>query len=171
MGRKVYTYRYMIKIAETMLHQAQNNNEYNNSISTIVFCAFALEGFLNHVGEELVKEWTEACEKYKPKDKLVFLADKFNIEINFGKNPFQSFKIIFEIRNQLAHPKTREHTKDSKYKVKVNEKSTWSVDRWECYSNEKEANKILIDTKLIIDELDKKFSIEKIPSFILSEHI
>lgn len=161
----------MITIAETMLQQAQVNNEYNNSLSTVVFCAFSLEGFLNHVGEELVKDWNESFERYKPKDKLLFLANKFNIEIDFGKSPFQSFKIIFEIRNQLSHPKTKEHIKDSKFKLKVNENSTWNANRWECYSNKKEAKQILNDTKKIIDELDQKFPIEKIPCFILSEHI
>lgn len=161
----------MITIAETMLQQAQVNNEYNNSLSTVVFCAFSLEGFLNHVGEELVKDWNESFESYKPKDKLLFLANKFNIEIDFGKSPFQSFKIIFEIRNQLSHPKTKEHIKDSKFKLKVNENSTWNANRWECYSNKKEAKQILHDTKKIIDELDQKFPIEKIPCFILSEHI
>jgi hypothetical protein len=171
MGRKIYMYRHMINIAETMLHQAQNNNEYDNSLPTIVFCAFSLEGFLNHVGEYLVEDWKKSPESFKPKEKLLFLADKFSIEIDFGKSPFQSYKVIFEIRNQLAHPKTKEHIKDSKFKLKVNENSKWNADRWECCTNKKEAEKILNDTKQIIDELDKKFPIEKIPSFILSEHI
>ena len=171
MGRKVYTYRHMINIAKTMIHQAENKDEYSNSVATIVFCAFSLEGFLNHVGKELVKDWNELYENLKPKAKLVLLTDKFNIEIDFSARSFQSFNVIFEIRNQLAHPKTKEYTKSSKFKLHVTETKTWDAERWEIYANIKEAKKILDDTVQIVNELDKKFPIEKIPSFMLSEHI
>lgn len=119
MTRKVYTYKHTLTIAEQMITQAQNNEniEWHNAISTIVFCAFSLEGFLNHIGNELIKDWNSLFENLNPKAKLLLLTDKFNLNIDFGK-----------------------------------------------------ATKILNDTKEIIDTLNKKFHIEKISTFILSEH-
>jgi hypothetical protein len=169
MGRKVYSYKHTFTIAEQMLNQAQNNEniEWHNSISTILFCAFTLEGFLNHVGDELIKDWSCLFENLNPKAKLVLLSDKFDVKIDFSKAPFQSFKIIFEIRNQLAHPKTKNLT-NSKHKLKVNENIEWDADKWEVYANLRDATKILNYTKQIIDDLSKRFPIEKEPSFLLS---
>jgi hypothetical protein len=135
MGRKVYSYKHTLTIAEQMLKQAQNseNIEWHNSISMIIFCAFSLEGFLNHVGDELIKDWSSLFENLNPKAKLILLSDKFDAKIDFSKAPFQSFKIIFEIRNQVAHPKTKHHTK-SKYKLKVDENRKWDADNWEVYA-------------------------------------
>ncbi len=161
----------MSTIAEQMLKQSHSEQEWHNSISVIVFCAFSLEGFLNHAGDELIDDWNNLFENLKPKAKLIFLTDKYNIKIDFGKKPFQSFRVIFEIRNQLAHPKTKEHIRESKQRLKVSDNEEWNADRWEVYANLKEAEKILNDTKQIINELSNKFPIEKIPSFLLSEHI
>ena len=171
MVRKIYSYKHTLTIAEQMMKQAQNNEdvEWHNSISTIMFCAFSLEGFLNHIGDELINEWNELYENLKPKAKLVLLTDKYNIKVDFGKTPFQSFKIIFEIRNQLAHPKTKKHI-NSKYKLKINENVAWDANRWEIYANLIDAEKIFNDTKQIIDELSKKFPIEKVPSFFPRSH-
>lgn len=171
MGRKVYSYKYTITIAESMLEQAKNDREWSNSISTILFCAFSLEGFLNHIGDELVENWNSSYEKLEPKKKLTFLTDKYNIKINFGNSPFQSFKVIFGIRNLLAHPKTKEHNKTSKFQLKISNTKKWDADIWEIYANLKNAEKILNDTKQIIDELSNKLPINKIPSFLLSEHL
>lgn len=171
MSRKVYSYKHTLTIAEEMLRQAKNNEnlEWHNSISTIIFCAFSLEGFLNHIGDELVIGWNELGKNLKPKEKLVLLIDKYNIKVDFGRSPFQSFRVIFEIRNQLAHPKTKKHI-NSKHKLKINDNVEWNADRWEIYANLKDAEKIFNDTKQIIDELSKKFPIEKVPNFLLSEH-
>lgn len=172
MPRKVYSYKHTLTIAEQMLEQAKNseNLEWHNSISTIIFCAFSLEGFLNHIGDELVNEWNELYENLKPKEKLVLLINKYNIKVDFGRSPFQSFKVIFEIRNQLAHPKTKKHI-NSKHKLNIDKNVAWDADRWETYANLKDAEKIFNDTKQIVYELSKKFPIEKVPNFLLSEHI
>jgi hypothetical protein len=112
--RKVYTYRHTLMVAERMAAQAKGNNERDNSIVAIVFCAFTLEGYLNHAGEELIPRWNELFESLKPKAKLMMLTDRYEINIVFGSPPFQAFSTIFEVRNQLAHPKTKKHDYEEK---------------------------------------------------------
>ena len=171
--RKVYTYRYMAMTAERMLEQARSTNEIDNAISAIVFCAFSLEGYLNHVGDELIKDWGDLFENLKPHAKLIMLAKQFDVEIQLGKSPFQSFSTIFEIRNQLAHPKTKKHTyENTKKKVwlSVGEQK-WPAEKWEALCKLEYAEKFVKDTKEIIAYLDTQLPIERVPSFILSEHI
>ncbi len=160
-------------MAEKMLEQAESNNEILNATSTIVFCAFTLEGYLNHVGDELINDWGDLFESLKPKAKLVLISKQFDVEISFGEQPFQTFSTIFEIRNQLAHPKTKKHTYNtSKKKVWLKIGSTkWPAEKWEGLCSLKYAKEILLDTNKIIEYLDNKLPIEKVPSFILSAHI
>lgn len=172
-SRIVYMYKYTLMTAEQMIEQASKGEEKNNSLSAIVFCAFTLEGFLNHVGAELIEEWNNLFESLAPKAKLVLITDKFKIKFSFGEEPFQSFSKVFQIRNQLAHPKTKKHNyqgSDKKLKIKVGEKE-WLADEWEIYSDLQKAKKIVFDTKEIIKRLEDELNIEKIPDFLLSEHI
>jgi hypothetical protein len=94
-SREVYTYRYTLKVAERMAAQAKDHYEIDNSIAAIVFCAFTLEGYLNHAGEELIPRWNELFEGLKPKAKLMMIADRYGINIVFGAPPFQLFNSIF----------------------------------------------------------------------------
>jgi len=168
--RKVYTYRYTLMTAERMLEQAEKYAEKDNSMSAIVFCAFSLEGFLNHIGDELIPKWNNLFENLSPKAKLVLIADRYKYEFSFGKRPFQSFNTIFEIRNQLAHPKTKKHNVTKKVQLIVGERK-WSADKWEILCKLKYAKMFIADTKEIIEQLNKILPLEKVPNFILSEHI
>jgi len=171
--RKVYTYRHTLMIAESMVVQAEGDKERDNAIAAIVFCAFTLEGYLNHVGEELIPKWNELFESLKPKAKLILLADRFDISIKFGSLPFQTFGTVFEVRNQLAHPKTKKHTYEDKNKkvwLNIGTKK-WPAEKWENLCETKYAEQFVTNTKEMIEFLDKEFPTEKIPNFILSENI
>ena len=160
-------------VAERMAIQAKEDNERDNAIAAIVFCAFTLEGYLNHAGEELIPKWNELFENLRPKAKLVLLADRFNVDIKFGSLPFQAFGTIFEVRNQLAHPKTKKHDyRDKKGKVWLEVGTEkWPAENWENLCKAKYAEQFVQNTKEIIELLDKKIPTENIPAFILSVNI
>ena len=171
--RKVYIYRYTLMTAERMLEQARSTNEIDNAISAIVFCAFSLEGYLNHVGDELIKDWSDLFGSLKPKAKLILISERFNVEVKPGKAPFQSFSTIFEIRNQLAHPKTKKHTYENKNRkiwLNVGQRK-WPAEKWETLCKLEFAENFVIDTKEIIKYLDSQLPIERVPNFVLSEHV
>jgi hypothetical protein len=159
--------------AERMLSQAKHDRERDNSVSAIVFCAFSLEGYLNHVGNELIPKWHEFFESLNPKAKLVLIADRYDFKFTFGSPPFQSFVTIFEIRNQLAHPKTKKHNYEDKKGtvwLKVGKKK-WPADKWEALCDVKYAEQFVTDTKQIIKALDDALPLEKVPNFVLSMNV
>ncbi len=171
--RKVYTYRHMLMVAERMSAQAKENNERDNSIATIVFCAFALEGYLNHAGEELIPRWNDRFEKLKPKAKLIMLTDHYRVNIEFGTLPFQAFSTIFAVRNQLAHPKTKKHNyveKKGKIWLKVGT-TKWPAERWENLCKAEYSENFVENTQAMIKFLDNALPLKKIPNFLVSENV
>lgn len=156
-----------------MAAQAKEDKERDNSIASIVFCAFTLEGYLNHAGEELVPKWNELFESLKPKAKLMLLTDRYGVNIDFGSPPFQAFSTIFEVRNQLAHPKTKKYDyADKKGKLWLEIGSTrWPAERWESLCEAKYAESFVENTKEMVKLLDKTLPTEKVPGFLLSEDV
>ncbi len=156
-----------------MAEQAESQHERENATGAIVFCAFALEGYLNHVGAELVPNWGELFESLSPEAKLVFLAERYSAKVEFGKAPFQAFRAIFKVRNQLAHPKTKEHDyseKGSKKWLIIGERR-WPAEHWEELCTAQNAAEILAHTQSMVDCLEKQLPHESVPSFLLSEHV
>jgi hypothetical protein len=89
-------------------------------VASLMITAFMFEGYLNHVGVKRIRRWDEWFERLPWRAKLELIANKFNLDIDHGKRPFQSVKVAFEFRDDLAHPKTRHLIR----KRKVNEVHT-----------------------------------------------
>ena len=77
---------------------------YHQFLGSIVFTAFALEAFLNHVGETLFSSWPD-LEKLTPKGKINVIAEKLLIDVHYGTAPWQVVPEIFGFRNKVAHGK------------------------------------------------------------------
>jgi hypothetical protein len=156
-----------------MVEQAKSVHERENSTGAIIFCAFALEGFLNHVGAELVPKWGELFESLSPEAKLVYLSERHAVKIDFGQPPFEAFRTIFRVRNQMAHPKTKNHDyveKQGKEWLEIGG-NRWPVEMWEKLCTANQASKLLEHTQNIIGLLEKSLPHESVPDFILSEHV
>jgi hypothetical protein len=80
------------------------NGSYHQFLGSIVFTAFSLEAFLNHVGEALFMSWPE-LEKLTPKGKVDVITEKLGIKVNYGFMPWQIVPEIVGIRNKIAHGK------------------------------------------------------------------
>ena len=78
---------------------------YHQFLGSIVFTAFALEAFLNHVGESLFVSWPD-LEKLTPKGKINVITEKLQIDVNYGEVPWQVVPEIFGVRNKVGHGKT-----------------------------------------------------------------
>ena len=77
---------------------------YHQLLGSIVFTAFTLEAFLNHVGEALFKSWAD-LEKLTRRGKINVIAEKLGLEVDFGTMPWQVVPEIFGVRNKIAHGK------------------------------------------------------------------
>ena len=87
-----------------MLGVESERGSYHQFLASIVFTAFTLEAFLNHMGEHLFSLWPE-MEKLAPKAKLLLICEKLNIEVDFSRLPWQIIPKLFGVRNKIAHGK------------------------------------------------------------------
>ncbi|MBX3038295.1 MAG: hypothetical protein KF758_15390 [Anaerolineales bacterium] len=161
------TFVHLYKAANIAVEKAQTDLDDNfyNSMSCILFCALCLEAYLNHVGAEEFQFWEDDLESLNPMAKLRLIASErleteaipingfpqkrkpIKLSIDFSRRPFQSFSVIFNIRNQLAHGKTQwileEHPNQPKAK-------------WEKYCTTQQAKQFLKDTEEMIKTLHSK---------------
>jgi hypothetical protein len=164
--RRLYTHNILLASAQTFLNQSKLNNEFNNTLGCVTFCAFALEASLNHLGETLFPFWNEHLKrKLNPEGKLTLIASKINITVDFGSKPFQAFRSIFEFRNQedLKHDSAKKWLEYGNFR--------WPVAKWEVLCTLEQASLILQDTKEMIDKLFINSGAEIISDFLISEHI
>ena len=144
----VYSYIPFMDASNFFLKQApfEKKDPDFNIMASIIFCAFALESFLNCMGKIKLKGW-EILENsnLNPKQKLDFLIQDFSDKIDFGKRPFQNFKPIFKFRNLLAHAKMES--------FEETESLDDSITDWEKYCTIENAEKFCNDTKDMIYKL------------------
>lgn len=105
--RHVNTYSEMWIASYAMLKKAKEAPEgsYYQLMASLIFTAFTLEAFLNHIGQNIFKCW-EDLDKLSPSGKLNLIAEKLEIEKDDGKRPFQTVIELFKFRNDVAHGKT-----------------------------------------------------------------
>ena len=75
--------------------------------ASLVFTAFALEAFLNHIGHNLFKCWDELERRLGPREKLNIIAERLQVDVNYGILPWQIVKELFDFRNEIAHGKSK----------------------------------------------------------------
>ena len=77
-----------------------------NCLSAMVFSAFSLEAYLNHLGTSEFPNWVKIERRKSPKQKLEMLTAKKGYSSDFSKPPFETFDKIFKFRKQIAHGRT-----------------------------------------------------------------
>lgn len=106
---QIKTYVYLYNIAQLSIEEAKNEDDneviFYKCMTAVVFLAFCIEAYLNHLGVDKIENWDEDFERLSPLAKLRLLMNSYG-KIDLGIRPFQSFLEIFKIRNQLAHAKT-----------------------------------------------------------------
>ena len=105
---QVNTYALMWNASWSFLKTAEQEVEgsYYQIMASLIFTAFTMEAYLNHLGKQLLQCWNEIEISLSPSKKLRLLAEKIGIEIHERKRPFQTVFNIFKFRNWFAHGKT-----------------------------------------------------------------
>ena len=130
-----------------------------------LFSALCLEAYLNHVGKEKLPFWEEIEKKLGPKEKLEIISYELGYKINYGKRPFQTFRTIFKLRNQLVHGKTESTSESNEQILEGDEAPIISQAKWQEQINIEAANKFSEDTKEILEILNSKAGFD--PSVLL----
>jgi len=163
--RNVTTYAEMWHTSYCLLVKGQE--ELRMSVhqfrASLIFTAFTLEAYLNHIGSKTFSCW-EALERLSPKEKLNVIAERLNVVIDYGKRPWQIMKKLFQFRNDIAHGKSIK-VKFEKI-LPLDEHSNDAFDelfertRWEKYCTEKNAVRAREDVEAIVEIIHKAAGLE-----------
>lgn len=93
--------KFMLKLAE----ESEDGQLYT-LVASLVFSAFTLEAYLNHLGKLRNKEWDEIERKYPKLEKYKSFAEAANIKVDFNVRPYRTMKELFAFRDRMAHGKT-----------------------------------------------------------------
>ena len=127
----------------------------------MIFTAFSLEAYLNHLGNHVTEFWETIERKLNPKEKLDTLATILEIDLDFGTRPFQTFHRMFTLRNSLAHGRTENLTVNSIQVLSDDDVPHMPSTSWEEEISIENASKYLEDAKAMIINLSEKAGIEE----------
>lgn len=108
-GRKTTnTFAYMRLGAKHMIKLAEDSQEGQlySLVASLIFSAFTLEAYLNHLGKLRNREWDNIERKYKIFDKYKLLSKCANLKVDFNVRPYSTLIRLVEFRDSIAHGKT-----------------------------------------------------------------
>jgi len=157
--REVNTYADMWHTSHCLLDKGLKDQKgsYHQFMASLVFTAFTLEAYFNHIGPQIFNCWPD-LERLGPKEKLNVIAECLDVKIEYGKRPWQIIKHLFGFRNDIAHGKSLligvskivPHKKFSDKRL-----GEWVKTDWEKYCTKTNAQKAREDVEAIINELHK----------------
>jgi hypothetical protein len=91
--------------------EATELGRFNNCLSAMVMTALAVEALANAVGTRVVEDWP-TFESLRPSEKIDLLVDLLSILRDETKEPWTTLRFLGGFRNDIAHPKPEEVTKE-----------------------------------------------------------
>lgn len=155
--REVKTYAEMWHTSHCLLKKGLQNPEgsFHQFMASLVFTAFTLEAYLNHIGPKVFNCW-EDLERLGPKEKLNVISEQLDVDINYGIRPWQVMKQLFGFRNDIAHGKSVViKTNDLKPLHKHFDEQFGQLVRtkWEKFCTQKNAERAREDVEAIVQFL------------------
>lgn len=108
-GRKTtITFVYMHIGAKHMLELAEQtqDGQLYTLISSLVYSAFTLEAYLNHLGKLRHGNWDEIERNYSKRRKYELFAEAGGLTVDFSARPYRTLLELFGFRDRMAHGKT-----------------------------------------------------------------
>lgn len=156
--REVKAFAEMATAARFFLTRAsaEEGGYYWDTMSSLIFTAFTFEGYLNHLGQEMISDWS-SIERTSYKDKYTMLAKHVGIDIDRGRRPYQTVFALFEFRNALAHPRTKEVLHEYIFiptsELEMPEETAKA--KWEMFCTLENAKRTFEDVVLAVEDLHK----------------
>lgn len=141
----------------------------HHCMTAMLFSAFCIEAFLNHLGDQQLPFWEPLKKKLSPYEKLQVLSTIFGFTPDFGVRPYQTFKSIFKLRDLLVHGKTETLTLEGEFILSPGEMPPEPLSEWEQLISLEGARRFVEDTKLIVQDLYSHAGIDK--NFAFSDEI
>lgn len=156
----------MYKNAKNCLENAQNikEGEFFNIMTCIVFSAFAVEAYFNHLGSKNYDDWNNRERKLSKKKKLIFFANEFGIIADIDKRPLSSILEAFGYRDALAHGRTENITRSLTIEVTSEDNLAFVIKSgWFEFTELNNAERIFNDTVSFITELHRAANLGTYP--------
>lgn len=168
--REVHTYSDLWYGSEALLQRAQAE-PYWLWMGCLIFTAFSLEAYLNHIGPKLFAFWELFEKALSPESKLAIVCERLEIDLPKRKRPWQTVRNLFEFRNKLAHGKTVPLPPEVTFRDVDQYLYEFMGERplatWEKYCTEKNAVKARKDIEEVIRMVHEKAGLENDPLFSL----
>ena len=152
------TYVYCWIAATRALKQAEARKPGNLYCCMMagVFAAFAVEAFLNHIGQRKMRDWANFERRLGPREKLLLLRQVAHWSVDESRRPFQTLQEMFRLRDALAHGKTETVVKDTVLKQPPRDVDEWPEPRWKTLCTVPSVKRMVKDAEAIIRDLAKQ---------------
>lgn len=151
--RDVKTYTEMWHTSKCLLERGAENpkGSFHQFMASLVFTAFTLEAYLNHIGPKLFDQWYDV-ERLSPQEKLKLVLERLQIHANYGKRPWQVMRQLFSFRNDIAHGKSEVVKTKSNVPIRKHSENDFCFvqTKWEKYSTIANAQQAREDVEKII---------------------
>ncbi len=167
--RMVLTHAYLRQVSLQALEMAEQTEEGRlyNCMVAMLFSAFCIEAYLNHLGNQKLNYWSVLKRKLSPTEKLQVLTSEIGYDVDFGSRPFQTFGEIFNLRNQLVHAETEYLSQEDEQLLAPSETPAKPKAKWEMIMDLEVARRFVKDTKTMLFELHSKAGLEHDPFWTL----
>jgi len=162
-GKKtLYTFAYLRTISWACHKRAKESIKGRNLLisSSMVFTAFSIEAYLNHLGSNVTDFWDSVERKLSPREKLDLISSILKIKIDYGSRPFQTFVNMFAFRNALAHGSTEILSAESIQILSDEDIPSLPKASWEESITLESATRYLEDGKAIVLHLNSKAKLD-----------
>lgn len=126
------------------------DGRFFNCLTAMVFAAFSLEAYLNHLGTSEFPDWVKFERSKSPRQKLDMLAAKRGYSPDFSKTPFETFDQIFTFRKKIAHGKTERVEIEEVQERELGDKPELPRTSWEIETNLENAESFVEDSASMI---------------------
>jgi hypothetical protein len=171
--RRVYTWARTLQIAEISARRAvaSDTGSFFESMNAMLYAAFTLEAFLNHLGSVRISFWPVIERSLRVKEKLEVLCDVMDFAPDFGSRPFQSMTEAFRLRDLIAHGKTEDLPVGTPHKFGTMKDLGVPMTEWESLCTPAKAARVVEDAREIVTRLHEAAGLGPPVFFILSESI
>ena len=135
------------------LAKSNSQARLNHIVTSMLFDAFTIEAYLNHLGSLSFSFWPPLKRRLSARDKLDVICDHLGLQPDFGSPPWQSMRFIFELRNLLAHAETEVVPFEGELDGEELILRKWPKAKWEEFLSVDRCQRYLDDTKAMIKVL------------------
>ena len=161
--RQVVTYAELWHTSRCLLKQGQNQEEgsFHQFMGSLVFTAFSLEAYLNHIGPRIFGNWM-ALERLGPQEKLDKIAERIGLCVDYGKRPWGIMKELFGFRNDIAHGKSIKIAEEQIVPLGKEDDCIrrFAQTKWEKFCTRQNAERARKDVEQIVTALHAKAEIK-----------